>query len=214
MCNWWTKATQNWLFCSATQRKFLELANKSNSTVFVRRAAKNFGTGEQKLLNWLFLFGHAAENLAISEQKQLKIVCFCSAAQRKILELANKKRFKLTVFVRPRSEKFWNLWTEQLKIDCFCSAAQRKTLQLASKSNSKLTAFVRSQRKMCDCWTKTTQNWLLCSVAQRKFLELANKSNSKVADFVRPRNENFWNWWTEATQLTVSVRPRSGKFSN
>jgi hypothetical protein len=58
------------------QAKNVQLVNKSNSKLTV-------------------LFSHATKNVAIGEQKQLKIDCFCSAAQRKILELVNRSNSKL-----------------------------------------------------------------------------------------------------------------------
>jgi hypothetical protein len=51
------------------------------------RAEKIFGIGEPKQLKICFA---ASENFWNGEQKQLKIDCICSAAQRKFLELANK----------------------------------------------------------------------------------------------------------------------------
>jgi hypothetical protein len=96
------------------------------------------------------LFCRAAKNLGIYQQKQLKLTVFCSknnsnrlkacsAVQRKNLEFVNKSnsyrlvllrsenvemRAKALHFVRPRSEKFWNLFGKQKKKKSFF---ERKT---------------------------------------------------------------------------------------
>jgi hypothetical protein len=93
--SWCTKGTQIDPFCPAAQRKILELANKRDSSwpYLSSRAARNFGIGARKGLN--------------------QVDHIFPAAQREILELVHERdSIKLTIFVQPRSEKFWNWCTK------------------------------------------------------------------------------------------------------
>jgi hypothetical protein len=69
------------------------------------------------------LFSRAAKGFGIRQQKQLKLTVFCQAAQRKLLEFANKSNANWLYFVEPSSKMFWNSPTKwkATQIDCLSS---------------------------------------------------------------------------------------------